>query len=360
MSFDVKIKIKSDKFENDFDAFRRELEKSIRNGPDKAMSVAVDKLKAELRTLLRGNIGQEPRPAPVDKPLLLSSTLDRSRKELAQHIFGVDIDKALVAKKEAGIPKIIDDTSNLFFAKNGFIVALQTNTQASTISQHKSTFKKRLLEGMVIDLDSGKFIKIKEQDINDDDIKYGCSSGGPGSDKQLETTAKRHDNLRNTAGGTIRKYDSPDQRPTPVTIYQTPAKRLLKNGIDAGEIIDMVLDGDSYVAKETLRSLNLTGNLDKSIEKLEEYEEGKNLPSTLEAQRNVEDLINNLKLRKEISDEKVVYTLFSSYGQDTRETVDFLKEIKTHIHMWKVTNSEKWFKAILDSVDKAIKKYFKA
>jgi hypothetical protein len=359
MSFDVKIKIKSDKFLNDFDAFRRELEKGIRNGPDKAMSAAVDKLKVELRTLLRGNIVQEAQPAPTDKPLLLSSTLTKSRKELAQHIFGVDIDKALIARKENGMAKIQDDTSNLFFAKNGFIVALQTNTQSSTISQHKSNFKKRLLEGMVIDLDTDKFVKIKAEDINDDDIKYGCSSGGPGSDKQLATTARRHANLKNVGGGTVRKYGSPDQRPVPVTIYQAASKKLLNRGINAGEIIDMVLDGDTYVAKETLQRLNLTGNLDKSIEKIEDYEEGKNLPATLDSQRNVETLINNLKLRKEISDEKVVYTLFSRYAEDTRETVDFLKEIKTHIHIWKVTNSEKWFKAILDSVDRAIKRHFR-
>ena len=90
------------------------------------------------------------------------------------------------------------------------------------------------------------------------------------------------------------------------------------------------------------------------LEKIKDLKTGKGVQPSTEAYINIVTLIRNLKITKRITQEKVTYTLVSTYNQTDEDYGDFFKKLEQAVSFWKITNHRRWVNALVDAAVKTI------
>lgn len=346
-----KIDFKDKQTIEDLKKFASELRTEMSRAIDPVLGAAVDDLKSTLLSVLNSNINITTKAPDGTVKTPITVRVTKSKADLIKFIFDEDITKADYFQRSLG-NKTVNDNSNVFVYDKGRIKNWQTVTDSSTYAGQQNNFKDRLLKGILIDAATGNLYKIHPDDVKG--IKLECSK----DTGETLNSEKKFDAYK--SGGNIerRKFDGPYTRTAVWTIRQDDAKGILKGGLPLNQILDQIQSGNYDFATELFTKNNKGGIFSKAIEQVENLKKGTNLSDELVVRQKIVALINNLKIRKGISDNKTTYTLFSSYDSSIEESEDqFFELMKQQIFLWKVGNEQSLIQALVKAANKVIKKY---
>jgi hypothetical protein len=349
MPVNTKIDIKNQPVIDDLKKFASELRVEMANAIDPVLSSAVDDLKGTLLSMLNTNT---PVTLDVDgtKKTPVNVRVSKSKADLIKYIFDEDITKADYFQRSIG-NKTVNDNTNVFVYDKGRIKNWQTVGDSSTYAGQESTFRERLTKGILIDAATGNMYKIHPDDVKG--IKLECSKDTGetvNSEKKFEAY-KQGANIQRRKGG-------PFTRTAVWTIKQADAKGILTGGLPLNQMLDQILAGNYKDASELLTRNNKGGMFTKAIEQIDNLKKGTNVSDDIATRQKITALINNIKIRKNISDYKTTYTLFSNYDTSIEESDDnFFEMLRQQIFLWKVSNEDALFKALVAAANKVIDKY---
>lgn len=129
-----------------------------------------------------------------------------------------------------------------------------------------------------------------------------------------------------------------------------------KNFIHLNPIVDKYKEGDWETAISLLRQYK-GDKADELVEKIENVQSDKGISQEVSSHRDIIALIKNIRLRKEIKKNIVIYRLISTRDLDSEQFTKFFNEAQTHITLWLSSNHDKWFKAMVRATSKLIKNF---
>lgn len=353
MPYKADIEVRVDGLLKDLEDFRKHLRRNAQFGVDKVLNVSVEELKSSMLTVLNRDIrvSSTVPNAPANIPEKLN--IPKAKADVIKEVFGADIKASEIFNKGY----TVDDTSNVFVVKNRRVKVWQSVTDSSTYSGQEQMFRDRLEKGIIIDADSGKVYKVNPNTVQG--LKLECSR----DTGQTVDSEKKFEAYKNSPNVSRRKYDAPYDRTAVWTIRQEDVSEMMKTAIPLEGVIERIQDGDYEIAKNVLNSYNTSGRLDDIIENISTLQQEGPVTEDMANYQVIRDMVNNLKIRKEISDATgtsgvTVYTLFTRYDRtDAEEEVEFFNKLKIQVGLWMASNEERWFKAILRAIEKAIEKY---
>lgn len=350
MGVNIKIDVKDKELIEGLKSFAKELRTEMTKALDPVLDTAVDELRVTLMTVLDQNINVAS-TLPVGTKVPAGLNIPKTKSDLIKFIFNEDITKADWFQRSIG-NKTVNDNSNVFVYDKGRIKNWQTVSDSSTYTGQESNFRERLIKGILIDAATGSMYKIHPDDVKG--IKLECSK----DTGETVNSEKKFNSYKN--GGNIerRKFDAPYTRTAVWTIKQADAKQLVTGAFPLDPIITKIQEGDFATATELFTRNNRTGVFNDALERLEDIKKQTGLSGDLQTRQRVVQLINNLRIKKSIGDYTTKYTLFSSYDTSIEESEDkFFELMKQEIFLWKISNEDALFKALIKAADKVIKKY---
>lgn len=350
MPVDIKFDVKDKALIDDLKKFANELKTEMTKALDPVLNNAVDELKANLMTIIDQTINVAS-TLPEGTKVPAGLNVSKTKSDLVKFIFGEDLTKADYFQRSLG-NKTVSDSSRVFVYDNGRIKNWQTVSDSSTYAGQENTFKERLIGGIIIDAATGSMYKPHPDDIKG--IKLECSKDTGetlNSDKKFNAYKQGGDISR-------RKYDAPYTRTAVWTVIQADAKRMVSGGFPLDPLLAKIQEGDFATATELLTLNNKGGAFNDALEKLQDLKKGTGLSGDLQTRQRVVQLINNLKIRKSISEYTTKYVLFSNYDSAVEESENrFFELMRQEIFLWKINNEDALFKALLKAADKVIRKY---
>lgn len=335
----------------DIKKFAAELRTEMTTAIDPVLSSAVDDLKSTLLSVLNSNINITTTAPDGTVKTPVNVRIPKSKADLVNYIFGEDITKADYFQRSLG-NKTVNDNSNVFVYDKGRIKNWQTVSDSSTYAGQENNFRDRLAKGILIDAATGNMFKIHPDDVKG--VKLECSK----DTGETVNSEKKFEAYKN--GGNIerRKFDGPYTRTAVWSVRQADAKQMLTGGLPLNQILDQIQAGDYSLATEIFTKNNKGGIFSKPLEQIENLKKGTNLSEDIAVRQKIVSLINNLKIRKTISENKTTYTLFSSYDTTIEESEDkFFELMKQQIFLWKISNEQNLINALIKAANKVIKKY---
>jgi hypothetical protein len=143
---------------------------------------------------------------------------------------------------------------------------------------------------------------------------------------------------------------------------------MMRNAIDLDTLVLDVTEGRYDTAISKLEAHDTKGLYKTAVDNIENIKSGKIANPGTKAFMNIQQLVNNLKIRKRIADYKTTYTLVTSYSKALdssengmlEESEDaFLHVLREEIFTWKIENEQTWIDTITKNVEELIKKYNK-
>lgn len=351
MPINGKIEVKNRETIADLKKFAGELRTEMSKAIDPVLSAAVDDLKSTLLSVLNSNINITTTGPDGTVKTPVNVRIPKSKADLVKYIFDEDITKADYFQRSIG-NKTVNDNSNVFVYDKGRIKNWQTVGDSSTYAGQESNFRERLMKGILIDAATGNMYKVHPDDVKG--IKLECSK----DTGETVNSEKKFEAYKN--GGNIerRKFDAPYTRTAVWSVRQADAKQMLTGGLPLNQILDQIQAGNYGLATEIFTRNNKGGIFTKAIEQIENLKKGTNLSEDIAVRQKIVALINNIKIKKTISDYKTTYTLFSTYDTSIEESEDkFFELMKQQIFLWKVGNEQALINALIKAANKVIKKY---
>jgi hypothetical protein len=356
MPYDVDIEVKVDGFIKDLDDFRKHLRRNAQFSLDRELNLDVEEIKMQLITTLNREIRvssqvQSTTGQSVNIPEPLN--IPKAKNDVIKEVFGQDIKNSEVFKKGA----TLDDTSSVFVVRNNRVKAWQSVMDSSTYAEQESKFLERLREGIVIDAKTGKAYKVNPDTVRG--LKLECSR----DTGQTIDSEKKFEAYKNSPYVDRRKYDGPYNRTAVWTIRQEDVEQMMKDAIPLDDIVELIQEGEYETARNVLQQHNKNGAMETYIERLQEIEVDGPTTTDFSAYKAIREIINNLKIRKEVRDATgvqgtVKYVLFTRYDRtDSEQEQDFYKELKIQVWLWMAQNEHKWFTVMVKAIEKAIMKY---
>ena len=347
----MKIEVKNRGLLDDLKRFAKELHEGIHQGLDETLDTAVDDLKSALDRIINTEITIANQLPKSDKKLPESLNMPKSKADMVKEIFGADITSSDYIKKSLK-SNVMDDKSNVLVMKDKRIKAWQSVNDSSTMAQQEQFFRDRLKDGIIVDEDTGKMYKATPDSIKG--VKVECSR----DTGQTLNSEKKFEAYKSSTQITRRKNDSPYSRVAVWTIKQADAQYMIKNALSIDTIVEKVQSGEVEVAIDLLQRNNANGIYKKALDNLSNIKAGKIVSPEAKSYQTIQTLIRNLKIKKQIMDKKVTYTLFTDYDRDIEDSEEkFFDAMRTEIYFWKVTNEEKWYAVMVKAADAVLKKY---
>ena len=354
MPASVKFEFKDKGLLQDLKKLASEIRTEATKALDPVLDNAVDELKASLRTILTREVRLYSTLPDGTRNLPAGLNIPKTKADLVKFIFDEDLSKADFIQRSLG-NKTVNDNTRIFVYDRGRIKNWQTVTDSSTYASQESSFRNRLVGGLVIDAASGNIFKPHPDDIKG--IKLECSR----DTGQTIDSEKKFEAYKNGPDIQRRKYDAPYTRTAVWTVKQEDAKQLMSGALPLNQLLDKIQEGDYATALEFFTRNNKGGIFSKALEKIEDLKSGRNLSEDLLVKQRISALINNLRIRKSISKYQTKYTLFSNYDSSIQESENnFFELLKREIFLWKVSNEDKLVRALMKAVDKVIAKYNKS
>jgi hypothetical protein len=344
----------------------KELRIGIEDGLDHQLDEDVDELKSTLKGLINEGI-----TTTVDKDDPKSSASDtlsgmpRSDAEIIKYFTGLDVSKYMKSKD---VTQLVDSGVSFVYDRNKL---LQNNMNPS-FSRMSSGVNLRL---NMSDFDTFEAQLQKAQDYFNNsmfvmeingEIRYFMN---PGIDmtpyvkvvcsNQVGDTARsrnRFDRLRDGSSRQNNKGSYADW-----TLLADGLQVVQKQFIDITDVVQNIKQGDFQAASDLIKSKDLGRVKTEEVsDKVENLKDGKLPDSTSAAYINIISMINNLKIKKTISEYKTTYTLFTDFNEGLEEdTEKFFDTLKEQIYVWKIDNEEVWIKAVIEAINKVVEKYNK-
>jgi len=350
----VKINADFEGLVKDLDDLKRHIRRNAEFGAEKALRVSIKNLQATLYDVINNQIrlgSQAPKePKTGAEPLSENLNVPKSKADIVKHIFGEDLKNADYYQSSLG-NKTVNDNSNVFVVKDGRIKAWQNVNDGSTYEGDENRFRQRLMQGIIIDADTGKMYKLDPNTVKG--VKLECSRDTGqtmNSDKKYQAY-KQSDRMS-------RQKDGPFQRLAVWTVRQEDVRIMMNAAVSIDEVVKRVLEEDYDTAKRLLSSINKDGSLDETIQRVEDLRTNTNVPTDVKAIQDIQKLIRNLKIEKQKSAKDTTrYILFTTYDETAEHNIKFMEELQTQVQLWTFVEQEGWYKSIVDQVIQGLAKY---
>ena len=348
----IQIKVNYDKDLLDMNDLKKHIVNNALFGADKALDKAVDQLKAKLLSIVNQDIKTFDSTAQASSEVgevARNLNIPKSKNDLVKHIFGQDLRQADYFKATSK-SKTVNDNSNVFVVDNNRIKAWQSVGDGSTLLGEESRFRDRLINGIVIDKNTGKMYKLNPNDVKG--VKLECSK----DTGQTLDSEKKFDAYKNSDKISRRK-EGPDGRLAVWTVRQEDVNFMMRHAVSIDEIIERIIDQDYDTATALLQQINTKGELHAPLEKIRDLKDNKNLSPDVQSYLAILKLIRNLKIEKKMLKTVTRYTLFSNYDSAVDKNEKFTDALRQEINLWLASNQDDWFKQMVDQVTKALEKY---
>lgn len=349
----IQIKVTYDADLKDFADFKKHIRRNAELGADKALDKAVDDLKDTLFKLINEEIKTFDSTAQANQQtseVPPSMNIPKAKADLVKHIFGQDIKTADIGKATSK-NKTVNDNSNVFAIQDRRIKGWQSVGDSSTLNGDSNKFKQRLIDGIIIDSDTGKMYKLNPNDVKG--VKLECSK----DEGQTLDSEKKFEAYKNSDKISRRK-DGPDQRLAVWTVRQEDVDFMMRHAVSIDDIIEKIMEEDYDTATQLLNRINNKGEFNQPLEKIQDLKNNKNLAPDLQAYMAILKLIRNLKIEKKYLKTMTRYTLFSNYDPSLVDKNEkFMDSFRQEINLWLVSNQDDWYKQMVDQVTKGIQQY---
>ena len=347
MSFKWEVKgIKE--LQSDLKKFSKDLTSTVTNEIDIALDKEVTKLKTTLKNIVNKQVAVDTRSANVRLPERLE--VPKVRADVLKEVFDVDVMSSDYMQKALG-NKVVNDRSNVFIYDKGRIKAWQSVDNSSSYASQESFFRNRLMEGVIIDAESGSISKINPNAVKG--IKIECSR----DTGQTIDSEKKFEEYKNSPEIERRKYDAPYERVAVWTMRQEDAAYLMKKSQPLDQIFSLIEDGDYDSAIKALNASNADGAYTKAIDRLTNI---KNVQGTsnVRVHSKIVAAINSLKVRKTKTERSTTYTLFAgNFDGELDEQQEFMTVMRREINLWKLADEQLLIRLIERAIRKVIAKY---
>ena len=355
----IKIEIKGFKeFSKDAMKFAEELRTEIKEGLADHMESALDDLKTELKTTVNNQIAAAPEQQTGKDVRDQTLNIPKSEVEIVSQLLGIDIskfrtDRGYSTQVDAGVTVVTSrdklkekgissDVSRMSSGVNFRMSMSEMDTFDSQYGAAQNHFNNTIfmLE------EGGKMNYYLNPGINlTNHLKVVCSRE-TGDTAASKTKFEKHRVRRGYADWTL----------------TAEGLGMVKNKfIKLNDVVDAIKDGRYDDAAAILNSHKVSNEkVQKVADEIKNLKTRQNLKPSTEVYVNIVTLINNLKVRKTVSEEKTTYSLYTNYGNELGETEEqFLDTIKTEIFLWKVGNEQKWVDTITKAINRVVDKYNK-
>lgn len=355
----IKIQIKGfQEFGTDAKKFGEALRSEIKEGLADHIDSAVDDLKDELKTTVNNQIQSAPEQQTGKDVRDQTLNIPKSEVEIVNQLLGIDIskfrtDRGYSTQVDAGVTVvtsrdklkekgIASDISKMSSGVNFRMSMSELDTFDSQFGAAQNHFNNTIfmLE------ENGKMSYFLNPGINlTNHLKVVCSRETGDTDMSRKKFEK-HRVRRNYADWTLTKEG--------LDIVKNKFIRL-------NDVVDAIKDGRIDDATAILNSHKVNNEkVQKVADELKNFKTGKNLKPTTQSYVNIVTLINNLKVKKTVSENKTTYSLFTNYGNELNDTEEeFLDNIKTEVFLWKISNEQKWIDTITKAVNRVVDKFNK-
>lgn len=394
MSKNVEFYTNFDTFDT-FKEFKKDIRKDvIENGLDVSLGLSAKELKAELQYLINKKIrmndaqGASPSAKAIVNGLGQTQVnIPKSEDELLKFLTNGKVDPSKYNKAKdytsLGETNVVFGHGSKGTSKaNRVTLRMEIDPEETVESQHQKAtkfFEEALfaLPDATGDMnyyvnpgiDIAQFVKIKCSVLTGfDDIKT----------RKGLNPVERFEKIKQN-GQTFAEW----------TIKQDAVDVVRKNYINITEILNLVKAGDLERASQVLaivdknnKLTDFKNQLDKLIVKPDSNffkdEQGRwriksgsseggrfatideiiaNIPISTQSYMNAIKLINNLKIVKKVTQEDVIYTLYSNFDDFADTEIDFYSYIQKALRNWGVGQEDYWFNSLVKKVEKLIKQY---
>jgi hypothetical protein len=342
--FEVTLKVDL-KTIDDFNLFIKDVRKDIiENGLDETLDKSVEELRDSLKFTINEKIRGSTDP---DKTKITEDLGDykldmpKSDQEILKFLTGIDVDQI---RKRKDFTSAVE--SNVAFIQDNR-VRYRLNMDAN--ENFDIQYKKAIdfyNKAIFVNVDSrGNLQYYVNPGIDlSTHVKVVCSRETGDTSK----SRKRFDTHKNRRGF------------ADWALKQDAVKDLvLKNFINISDVVDKIKDGNYSDAEAILQRAKSNKNTSDLTQKISDLKTKKNLTPGIEAHNNIMSLVNNLKILKKISKEKVTYTLISNFDDSNPNNKDFFEEMRKAITLWSISNHNFWFATLVEQTEKIIQEYEK-
>lgn len=351
MPVSTKIAVKDKGLIEDLKRISKDLRTEITNVVDQELDSAVEALKSTLRSVLNSDITIASTMPDSTQKVPVGLNIPKTKADLIKFIFGEDITKADYFQRSLG-NKTVNENNNIFVYDKGRIKCWQSVGDSSSYSGQENTFRNRLYKGLLIDAKSGSISKIHPDTVRG--IKLECSK----DTGETVDSEKKFEAYKNSNSIQRRNFDGPYSRTAVWTVKQADAANMLSGALPLNQILEKIQEGDYSLATELLTRNNKGGMFSGALDKIEDLKNGTNVSQDLQIKAKITTLINNLKIRKSVSEYSIKYTLYSTYDSTIEESEDkFFELLKQQIFLWKLSNEDALFKAMMKAANKVIARY---
>lgn len=348
----IQIKVNYDKDLLDMNDLKKHIVNNAIFGADKALDKAVTELKSKLMSIINQDIktfDSNAQATTESGEIARNLNIPKSKNDLIKHIFGQDIKNADYFKATSK-SKTVNDNSNVFVVDNNRIKAWQSVGDGSTLAGEESKFRDRLINGIIIDKNTGNMYKLNPNDVKG--VKLECSK----DTGQTVDSEKKFEAYKNSDKISRRK-EGPDGRLAVWTVKQEDVSFMMRHAVSIDDIIEKIIEGDYDSATHLLQQINTKGEFHTPLEKIRDLKENKNLGPDVQSYMAILKLIKNLKIERKTLKTVTKYTLFSNYDSSIEKNEKFMDSLRQEINLWLATNQDDWFKQMVDQVANALEKY---
>lgn len=354
----IKIQIRGfQEFGKDTQKFAESLRAEIKNGLADHIDSAVDDLKNELKTTVNNQIQDTPEQTGtgVREHVL---NIPKSEVEIVNQLLGIDIskfrtDRGYSTQVDAGVTVV---TSRARLKEKGFTPDVSkmssgvnfrmSMSELDTFDSQFGAAQNHFNNTIFMLEENGRMSYFLNPGINlTNHLKVVCSRETGDTDMSRKKFEK-HRVRRNYADWTL----------TAEGLNMVKSKF-----IKLDDIIDAIQDGRPEDAIGILNSHKVNNDkVQKVAEQIQNFKTNKNLKPTTQSYTNIITLINNLKVRRTVSENKTTYSLFTNLGNQLNDSEEeFLTSIKTQVFLWKISNEQRWVDTITKAINRVVDKFNK-
>ncbi len=336
----------------DLRKFAKDVRTSITDDLDAVLDKEIDRLKSKLKYILNRQVTIGSQLGGTNAKLPENLNIPKVRSDILKEVFNADV-MASDYMQKALKNKVVNDNSNVFVFDKGRIKAWQSVTDSSTYASQESFFRNRLMEGVIIDAQSGEIHKINPQTVKGTKLECSRDTG------QTIDSEKKFEAYKNAESISRRKNDAPYDRVAVWSMRQEDANYLMKTALPMNQMFELIETGDYDTALQVLTANNKGGAFNQAIDKLTNFKKSTAAPN-MQTHAKIVAAINSLKAKKTVSQHGTTYTLLStSYDSDVDTQEDFVMAMRREIQMWKLADEQMLITTIINAINKVIARYNK-
>lgn len=351
MPFDVEFKVTVDRTEI-LDSLRKLIRTQvIENGLDKELSKDLQELKDSLKQnvvnkiQVKGVNGKIEAIDTADSPNAVASggesTVSKAKSDLYKFIFDIDITKI---PTNSNYTKSTD--GHIFVLQNGLVKYRAPVSEYSDYFIEQGLASERMRKSAYYDPGKNRFYVPA---ANAPFAKPECSNQPGDHDRSQKVFESRKNSKAKSHADAI--GDTGIGNFVTWTMFKRDMDQVLAGSVDATEVIDKILDGKAEEALQLFeeKTKKNAQGFTQIKSKLEKIRDNKQVTPDIATYNNIQTLIKNLKIKKDVFESGVTYSLVSNYT-DSEEMLPFIEEIQNQIGIWSGAHEALW----IDTLGKAI------